>query len=256
MLWSETEESPRLRILTAWPEKGLNSPAVTVPYLHLPTRYSFLTGTYAFRGKNTGIAPPSSPSSIPEETYTLPDLLKQAGYKTAVVGKWHLGLGAQGVGPLWNDKLKPGPREIGFDYNFLLPTTNDRVPQVYVENHRVLNLDPKDPLWVGMKKPSEDHPTGITHRDTLKMDWTRPQLDHPQRYRSHWLLHGRTCGPLSRRRFGGQMGGKIQGSGLDETKDQPFPFFASHDLHVPRIPHEALSGNLRLKLSRGRHRTT
>ena len=37
-----------------------------------PTRYSFLTGTYAFRGKNTGIAPPSSPLIIPENTYTLP----------------------------------------------------------------------------------------------------------------------------------------------------------------------------------------
>ena len=65
-----------------------------------PTRYSFLTGTYAFRGRNTGIAPPSSPLIIPENTYTLPDMLKQAGYKTAVVGKWHLGLGAQGEGPI------------------------------------------------------------------------------------------------------------------------------------------------------------
>ena len=130
-----------------------------------PTRYSFLTGTYAFRGENTGIAPPSSPLIIPEDTYTLPDMFKQAGYKTAVVGKWHLGLGEPKVGPQWNEQLKPGPREIGFDYNFLLPTTNDRVPQVYVENHRVLNLDPKDPLWVGMKKPSDDHPTGVTHRD-------------------------------------------------------------------------------------------
>ena len=113
-----------------------------------PTRYSFLTGTYAFRGKNTGIAPPSSPLIISPDTYTLPDMLKEAGYKTAVIGKWHLGLGAQGEGPQWNDQLKPGPLEIGFDYNFLLPTTNDRVPQVYVENHRVLNLDPKDPIWV------------------------------------------------------------------------------------------------------------
>jgi arylsulfatase A len=70
--------------------------------------------------RNTGIAPPSSPLIIPPDTYTLPDMLKEAGYKTAVVGKWHLGLGAQGKGPQWNDLLKPGPREIGFDYNFLL----------------------------------------------------------------------------------------------------------------------------------------
>ena len=56
-----------------------------------PTRYSFLTGTYAFRGKNTGIAPPSSPAIIQPGVVTLPSLLRKAGYKTAVVGKWHLG---------------------------------------------------------------------------------------------------------------------------------------------------------------------
>ena len=106
-----------------------------------PTRFSFLTGKYAFRQAGTGIAPPNGPAVIKPGPETLPSLLKKAGYKTAVIGKWHLGLGGPG-GPDWNGELKPGPREIGFDYNFLLPTTNDRVPQVYVENHRVKNLDP------------------------------------------------------------------------------------------------------------------
>ena len=139
-----------------------------------PTRYSFLTGTYAFRKKGTGIAPPNSPALIQPGTATIASILRSAGYKTAVIGKWHLGLGSDA--PDWNGLLKPGPLEIGFDRCFLLPTTNDRVPQVYVENHRVLNLDPKDPLWVGKKKPSEDHPTGITHRSTLKMDWSHGHL--------------------------------------------------------------------------------
>src|SRR5687768_9106553 len=96
-----------------------------------PTRFSLLTGTYAFRRKGTGIAPPNSRLVVPPETVTMADLLKSAGYRTAVVGKWHLGLGGES-GPDWNGELKPGPREIGFDYNFLLPTTNDRVPQVFV----------------------------------------------------------------------------------------------------------------------------
>ena len=99
-------------------------------------------------------------------------LLKKAGYKTAVIGKWHLGLGGP-EGPNWNGELKPGPREIGFDFNFLLPTTNDRVPQVYVENHRVRDLDPNDPLWVGQKKPNPDHPTGITHPKHFKNELER-----------------------------------------------------------------------------------
>ncbi|MGB0739936.1 MAG: sulfatase-like hydrolase/transferase, partial [Planctomycetaceae bacterium] len=118
-----------------------------------PTRYSLLTGTYAFRGERTGIAPPNSPSIIAPGTETVASILGRAGYATAVIGKWHLGLGGPD-GPDWNGDLKPGPLEIGFDTCFLLPTTNDRVPQVYVHDHRVPNLDPADPLWVGMKKPS------------------------------------------------------------------------------------------------------
>ena len=92
-----------------------------------PTRYSFLTGSYAFRKKGTGIAPPNAPAIIQPGTETIASLLKKAGYKTAVIGKWHLGLGGP-EGPDWNGELNPGPGEIGFDYNFLLPTTNDRVP--------------------------------------------------------------------------------------------------------------------------------
>ena len=130
-----------------------------------PTRYSLLTGTYAFRGEGTRIAGPNSPALIQPGTVTLPELMQKAGYQTAVIGKWHLGLGAPGKGPQWNEDLKPGPLEIGFDYSFLLPTTNDRVPQVYVENHRVLNLDPTDPLWVGHRTPGPEHKTGISHRD-------------------------------------------------------------------------------------------
>ena len=90
-----------------------------------PTRYSFLTGEYAFRKKGTGIAPPNSPAVIPAGTVTVATLMRNAGYKTAVIGKWHLGLGGEG-GPDWNGELKPGPLEIGFDFCHLLPTTNDR----------------------------------------------------------------------------------------------------------------------------------
>ncbi|MCK4855474.1 MAG: sulfatase-like hydrolase/transferase, partial [Bacteroidales bacterium] len=99
-----------------------------------PTRFSFLTGMYAFRQKGTGIAAPESPSIIKPGTPTLPGKLKEAGYKTAVIGKWHLGLGDPK--PDWNGEIKPGPLELGFDYCYLLPSTNDRVPSVYVENHR------------------------------------------------------------------------------------------------------------------------
>jgi arylsulfatase A-like enzyme len=75
---------------------------------------------------------------------TLPSLLKKAGYSTAVVGKWHLGLG-DARGADWNEEIKPGPLEVGFDYCFIMAATGDRVPCVYIENHRVVGLLSEDP---------------------------------------------------------------------------------------------------------------
>lgn len=207
-----------------------------------PTRYSLLTGTYAFRGKNTGIAPPNSPAIIKGGTTTVASLMREAGYKTAVVGKWHLGLGGEG-GPDWNGALKPGPLEIGFDQCFLLPTTNDRVPQVYVQDHRVLNLDPADPLWVGRKKPSEDHPTGLTHRDTLKMDWSHGHNSTIHNGISRIGFY--TGGHAARFRDEDLADKWVEKSVefINENKDDPFfLFFSSHDLHVPRMPHERFQG--------------
>jgi arylsulfatase A len=207
-----------------------------------PTRYSFLTGTYAFRFPNTGIAPPNSPAVIKPGTETIASLLQKGGYKTAVIGKWHLGLGGPD-GPDWNGDLKPGPGEIGFDYNFLLPTTNDRVPQVYVENHRVLNLDPADPLWVGNKKPSDDHPTGITHRDRLKMDWSHGHNSTIHNGISRIGFY--TGGHAARFRDEDLADAWVDQSvkWIEANKDEPFfLFFASHDLHVPRMPHERFQG--------------
>jgi arylsulfatase A len=56
-----------------------------------PTRYSMLTGSYAFRKPGTGIAPPNSPAVIQPGTETVASILQRAGYATGVVGKWHLG---------------------------------------------------------------------------------------------------------------------------------------------------------------------
>jgi arylsulfatase A-like enzyme len=208
-----------------------------------PTRFSLLTGTYAFRREGTGIAPPNSPLVIPPETVTLADLLKQAGYATAVIGKWHLGLGEPGTGPEWNGELKPGPRELGFDYNFLLPTTNDRVPQVYVENHRVPNLDPKDPLWVGNEKPDGDHPTGISHRNTLRMDWSHGHNGTIHNGISRIGFY--TGGHAARFRDEDLADTWVEKSvaWIEAHQDRPFfLFFSSHDIHVPRMPHERFQG--------------
>lgn len=207
-----------------------------------PTRFSLLTGTYAFRRPGTGIAPPNGRLTIPPSTPTLPDLAKEAGYRTAVIGKWHLGLGGKN-GPDWNGEIKPGPLEIGFDYAFLLPTTNDRVPQVYLENHRVLNLDPADPLWVGEERPGEDHPTGVTHRETLRMDWSH---GHNGTIHNGISRIGYYTGGHAARFRDEDLADKwIEKSNewIEANHEEPFfLFFASHDNHVPRMPHERFQG--------------
>jgi arylsulfatase A-like enzyme len=206
-----------------------------------PTRFSLLTGQYAFRQKGTGIAPPAAPAIIRPGTPTVASLLQSGGYQTAVIGKWHLGLGDPE--PDWNGELKPGPLEIGFGHCFLLPTTNDRVPQVFVQDHRVLNLDAKDPLWLGSKPPAGDHPTGISHRGSLKMDWSHGH-------------NGTIHNGISRIGFytGGQAARfrdedladewvKRSNAWIETHQKEPFfLFFAAHDIHVPRIPHERFQG--------------
>ena len=137
-----------------------------------PSRFSLLTGVYGFR-YNANVLPPNAPLLIPVDMMTLPKMLKKAGYETGIVGKWHLGIGEKGDFTNWNGDVKPGPIEVGFNYSFLLPSTNDRVPTVYLDVHRVVNLDKNDSLFVGNKKYVSgkthvtQYPDGKTNREAM-----------------------------------------------------------------------------------------
>src|SRR5690242_1302282 len=91
-----------------------------------PSRYSLLTGEYAWRKRGTNVLPGDANLVIEPDRGTLPAMLRDRGYRTAVVGKWHLGMGKGKVD--WNAEIRPGPREVGFDYSFIMPATGDRVP--------------------------------------------------------------------------------------------------------------------------------
>ncbi len=110
----------------------------------MPSRYAILSGTYFFNAKRTrGYA-----LHFHEGQVTLPSLLKSAGYHTAALGKWHNGFGNDD--PNWNNELKPGPMEIGFDSFFGTPRTHNEPPLVFVEGHHIVDFDPADPISVDM----------------------------------------------------------------------------------------------------------
>ncbi|MFT4644681.1 MAG: arylsulfatase A-like enzyme, partial [Planctomycetota bacterium] len=115
-----------------------------------PSRYALLTGMYPWRNKNAKILPGTAPLLIDIEQQTLPKLLKNQGYQTSIVGKWHLGLGTGFVN--WNKKVTPGPNEVGFDESYILAATQDRVPTVYIKDGNVVDLDKNDPIEVNYKE--------------------------------------------------------------------------------------------------------
>ena len=101
-----------------------------------PTRYWILTGRYCWRSRlKSGVLNGSSPALIEEGRMTVASLLKRHGYRTACVGKWHLGLGRDRQTD-FGKPLRPGPNDAGFDYFFGIPASLDMPPYCFVENDR------------------------------------------------------------------------------------------------------------------------
>ena len=207
-----------------------------------PSRYSLLTGEYAWRKKGTGVARGDATAIIQPGRTTIASIMKNAGYYTAVVGKWHLGLGEEG-GADWNGEIKAGPMDLGFDYNFIIPATGDRVPCVFVENRRVVGLDPNDSIKVSFNEPILVEPTGRDHPELLKM---QPSHGHNMTIVNGISRIGYMSGGKSALWIDEDIADVITGKAvqfIEKNSEKPFfLYFSTHDIHVPRAPHQRFVG--------------
>jgi len=106
-----------------------------------PSRYSLMTGRYNWRTKLqrhvlNGFGKPL----IPTDRMTVANLLKDQGYQTAMVGKWHLGMNfpagkGKGIKKVdWKGTITNGPFNAGFEYYFGISASLDMPPYIYIEN--------------------------------------------------------------------------------------------------------------------------
>ena len=206
-----------------------------------PSRYALLTGMYPWRNKKAKILPGTAPLLISTEQQTLPKMLKNNGYQTAIVGKWHLGLGTGVVN--WNERVSPGPNEVGFEEAYILAATQDRVPTVYIDNGNVVGLDKNDPISVDYKNNFEGEPTAVSNPEMVDMKWHHGH--------NNSIVNG--IG-----RIGYMKGGEAaKWSDIDMAdhflvkaqdyvkthKDKPFfLYYAMQQPHVPRTPHPRFAG--------------
>lgn len=209
-----------------------------------PSRYSLLTGVYAWRIEGTDVAAGNAAMIISPKTPTVADVFKKAGYRTAVFGKWHLGLGAETGLQNWNERLSPSPADLGFDEHYIMAATADRVPCVFIENGVVAGYDSTAPIEVSYKANFAGEPTG---------------KDNPELLYNLKSSHGHNMSIVNGiGRIGYMKGGgaalwkdeniadSITAHAVDYIRfcaDEPFfIYFAANDVHVPRFPHPRFRG--------------
>lgn len=206
-----------------------------------PSRYALMTGMYPWKNSDAKILEGDAPLIISEDQFTLPKMMQNLGYVTGAIGKWHLGMGNGNVD--WNAAVKPGAREVGFDYSYIIAATNDRVPTVFVENGNVDGLEEDDPIYVDYNRNFEGEPTAIDHPEMLKMQWSH---GHNNSIVNGIPRIGYMKGGMAARWKDEEMADRFSGKVkefIKENRNRPFfLYYGLHEPHVPRVPAERFIG--------------
>lgn len=215
-----------------------------------PARFALLTGMYPFRKEGTDIAAGNAGMIIRPEQYTLADAFHETGYVTAALGKWHLGLGDVTAQQDWNGELDMTPKDLGFDYHYIMAATADRVPCVFIENGSVVDWDPSAPIGVDYAKPFEGEPLGRTNPEML----TKLTASH-----GHDMAIVNGIGRIGYMKGGGKALWQDENIAdsiachavrfIRKNKGNPFfMYLCTNDIHVPRYPHDRFRGKSEMGL--------
>lgn len=208
-----------------------------------PSRYGMLTGEYAWRKAGTDVAAGDAATIIKPEQFTLADVFKNAGYKTASIGKWHLGLGEETGKQDWNKHISPNPSDLGFDYHYIMAATSDRVPCVFIEQGSVAGYDPEHPIEVSYTKPFDGEPLAKDNPNLLQLPFSH----------GHDMAIVNGIGRIGYSKGGGKalwkdedIADSITRKAIDfieQNQNEPFfLYYATNDVHVPRFPHKRFRG--------------
>lgn len=198
-----------------------------------PTRYGLVTGRYAWRTRlKRGVLSGYSDHLIDTSRTTIASLLKQKGYYTAVIGKWHLGVDYQWVtgtaaegfnnlnyftedkGIDYSKVVKNGPNSLGFDYSFIVPGSLDMSPYVFLENGKATaipdSISPLVPFPAFTRKgeiaPDFTHQTALDKLTEKAVEYLNDRSNEDNPFLLYFPLTGPHKPALSAKRFVGKSG--------------------------------------------------